>query len=171
MKNIIVVVVMILGMTMVGCDDIQDTGASIDEAPKTEKSVNVKACDVCGSEMNKYELEDVQGALMCKECAQWHKEEMAKQEDENKALTVEEAEKLILDKFAEYGMTELEIFELNDGYNDRTEFMYFDVTKNPLYREAGIHVKIDVYTKEMFIVGDDVKRTMVPIDDVLKDVK
>ena len=167
MKNILAIVIVILGMTMVGCDDVQDTGASIEEAPKSKEPVNM-SCDVCGTEMNEYELEDVQGAMMCKECAQWHKDEMAKQDEKNKPLTVDEAEKLILDKFEEYNITDLEIFELNDGYNDRSEFMYFDVTKNPLYKEAGIHVKIDVHTKEMFIVGDDAKRTVVPIDEALK---
>lgn len=168
MKNILALTIVLLGMMMVGCDDIQDTGASIEEAPKQKESVNMSVCDVCGTEMNEYELEDVQGAMMCKECAQWHKDEMTKQDEKNKPLTVDEAEKLILDKFEEYNITDLEIFELNDGYNDRSEFMYFDVTKNPLYKEAGIHVKIDVHTKEMFIVGDDAKRTVVPIDEALK---
>lgn len=170
-NKLILGLALIGSLSMVGCDDIQDTGSAMEEPTKKVEQSTTKPCDVCGEEFNDYELEEVQGALMCKGCAQWHNDEIAKYDEENKTLALDEATELVDNKFKEYGIEGMEIIELNDGFNDRNEFIYFEATRNPLHREAGIVVKVDVHTKEMFIVADDHagKKITKPIDDILKD--
>lgn len=133
-KSLAIGLMLVGSLTMVGCEDIKDTGDVIDKE-------NTKVEEVGG--------------------------------EEDKQLTLEEAEKLVKDLYKKYGV-EKEVIPNgnNNGITEDGQYYMFIVGHDVWAPEVDELVKVNINTGEMIYVpkssGSEVKPER-PLEDVLKE--